>query len=206
MTAIITAIIGNIDTVKPVPEQTVRHTRLLFTEPAAGVEHLNPRNQALYYKTQIHQLTTADYYIWVDGKIEITSDTFIQDCIDQLGDGVIGILKHHERNCIYREVDHIEHCIAKGNPYLTPRYAHRPIREQVEAYRTQGFPANAGLFDCKIMISRKTMITELIYSKWWHECQMDWFDQISIRFLCWFYGVEIKPLLLTGFNDVPHGN
>lgn len=202
--ALITAIIGGIDEVKEVPEQTIPFTRLLFTDPIEGA---NPRQQALYFKTQIHKLTTADYYIWIDGKIQITSSDFIQQCIDGLGAGNIAILKHHERKCIYQEVDHIEHCIKHGNPYLTPRYAHRPIRQQVEAYRTQGYPANAGLNDCCIFIVRGQTMAE-IFEKWWYECQMDWFDQTSIRFLCWFYEQPINSIIFKpgSFKDIPHAN
>lgn len=199
-----TAIIGGIDEPKPVPEQTVHYERLLFTEPIAGS---NPRQQALYYKTQLHTLSDADYHVWIDGKVQVTSPDFIQQCIDALGTGNIAILKHHERNCIYKEVDHIEMCISKGNQYLTPRYAHRPIRAQVEAYRTQGYPANAGLNDCCIFIVRGNTMAD-IFDKWWYECQMDWFDQISIRFLCWFYQQPINDIVFKpgSFKDIPHVN
>jgi len=201
-TALVTAIIGGIDEVKPVPEQTVPFTRYLFTEPLDGN---NPRQQALYYKTQIHKTCEADLYIWIDGKVQITSPDFIKQCVDALGFGNISILKHHERNCIYKEVDHIEMCISKGNPYLTPRYAHRPLRKQVEAYRTQGYPVNAGLNDCCIFIVRGQTMAD-IFDKWWYECQMDWFDQISIRFLCWFYQQPINNIVFKpgSFADIPH--
>lgn len=201
-----TAIIGGIDEVKSIPKQTVEYERLLFTYPHSSTAGMNPRNQALYYKTQPHDYSTHDICIWVDGKIQITSPDFIQQCIDALGDGNIAIMKHNERKCIYHEVDHIEHCIRKGNPYLTPRYAHRPIREQVEAYRTQGYPANAGLNDCCIFIVRNNTINHIL-DKWWYECsQLDWFDQVSIRFLCWFYGQSINDIVFKPgtFKDVPH--
>lgn len=205
--ALVTAVIGDIDTIKPVPEQTVLNDRLLFTEPFYGTQQYNPRIQALFYKTQLHQCGDKDYdyYIWIDGKIQVTSPDFVQQCIDQLSANDIGILKHHERNCIYHEVDHIEHCISKGNQYLTPRYAHRPIRKQVEVYRTMGYPANNGLNDCKIMIVRGQAMAQ-VYDKWWHECKMDWFDQIAIKFLCWYYHKPISSMVFKPgtFNDVPH--
>lgn len=203
--SLITAVIGGIDDIHKVPDQTVEYTRLLFTEPVYDTLDYNYRIQALYYKSQIHKICDADFYIWIDGKIQITSDDFIAQCLEQLGNNDIGILKHHERNCIYKEVDHIEHCISKGNPYLTPRYAHRPIRKQVEAYRTMGYPVNNGLNDCKIMIVRSQTMAD-VYDKWWYECRQDWFDQISIKFLCWFYHKQISSMIFKPgtFEDVPH--
>lgn len=204
--AVVTSIIGGCDTIKTIPEQTVKFNHTVYTGPKYGTEHLSPRNQALYYKTQIHKTADADFYIWIDGKVQINTPDFIEQCLTQLGGANIAILKHHERNCIYREVDHIEHCIRKGNEYLTPRYADRPIRTQVEAYRTMGYPVNAGLNDCCIFIVRgQTM--DRVFNKWWYECsEKDWFDQISIRFLCWFFEEPIVNIVFKPgtFTDVPH--
>jgi hypothetical protein len=199
---LITAIYNGIDEDKEIPEQTIPFERQLFKGQSD-----TPRKDALFYKTQIHTLGDYEYYIWIDGKVQITSSDFIAQCIEAIQGYDIAILKHHERNCIYQEVDHIEHCIRHGNPYLTPRYAHRPLRKQVEAYRTQGYPVKAGLNDCCIFIVRGQAMKE-VFDKWWIECQMDWFDQISIRFLCWFYGKPIKSIVFKpgSFKDVPHAN
>lgn len=203
---VVTAIIGGIDTVKDIPPQSVKYNRTIYTGPHSGTEHFNQRNQALFYKTQIHRTATADLYIWIDGKIQIESPDFIEQCLDQLGSANIAILKHHERKCIYQEVDHIEHCIRKGNEYLKPRYEHRPLRIQVEAYRTMGYPVNAGLNDCCIFIVRGQTMAR-VFDKWWYECsEKDWFDQTSIRFLCWFFHEPIVSMVFKQgtFIDIPH--
>lgn len=202
MTTLVTAIYNGIDEDKIIPEQTVPFERQLFKGQSD-----KPRMDALFYKTQIHTLGDYEYYIWIDGKVQITSSDFIEQCIKAIEGYDIAILKHHERNCIYQEVDHIEHCIRMGNQYLTPRYAHRPLRKQVEAYRTQGYPAKAGLNDCCIFIVRGQAMKD-VFDKWWVECQMDWFDQTSIRFLCWFYGKPIKSIEFKpgSFKDIPHVN
>jgi hypothetical protein len=204
--SVATAIIGAVDTVKTIPDQTVKFNHTVYTGPKYGTEYLSPRNQALYYKTQIHKLTDADFYIWIDGKVQITCDDFIAQCISAIQGADIAILKHHERNCIYKEVDHIYHCISKGNEYLAPRYANRPLREQAAAYKTQGYPTNAGLNDCCIFIVRGQQMND-VFAKWWYECsELDWFDQISIRFLCWFYGKKINDIVFKpgSFKDIPH--
>lgn len=203
--ALVTAVIGGIDEIKEIPEQTLKFDRFLFTEPFKGTEHLSTRNQALYYKTQIHTLGDYDYYLWIDGKVQVTSNDFIEQCLAALKDD-IAILKHHERSCIYQEVDHIEHCIKKGNEYLKVRYAHRPLRKQADVYKSCGYPTNNGLNDCCIFVVRGQAMSK-VFNDWWYECScFDWFDQISIQFLCWHNHKKINSIIFKpgSFQDIPH--
>jgi hypothetical protein len=202
MTILLTANIGGIDEQKLIPEQSVPHESLYFTESPVEA---NNRIKALYYKTQPHKVTDSDIVIWVDAKIQILSSDFVQQCLDALGGNPIAILKHHERDCIYKEVDHIEHCIKKGNQYLSTRYANRPIRAEVEYYRSKGYPANNGLNDCCIIAYRPKAIEEILYY-WWQLCQEDAFDQIAIQYLCWLAGIKIQPIIFKpdSFKDIPH--
>lgn len=195
--SISTAIIGGTDTVKEIPEQTMPYTHLLYTAPYPGTEDMNPRNQALYYKTQVNTLSDDDLFIWIDGKIQILSSDFVQQCIDALGNNHIAILKHGERKCIYDEVAYIEKQIRARNSYLVTRYAHRPIRAQVEFYKSLGYPANNGLNDCSIFIIRAGKM-DWVFNEWWKCCsEQDWFDQTAIQFLCWQAYQEINPIVFT---------
>lgn len=202
----ITAVIGGIDDEHEVPEQTIKAHKWFFT----GKQHpgLSDRQAALYYKQQHHNfLTGYDYYIWTDGKIKITCNDFYQQLIDQLGESEIGIMKHLYRDCIYKEVDHIEHCIKHGNEYLATRYAHRPIREQVNAYKKQGYPRDNGLNDCCIFITRNTPNVRTIFNEWWRVCsEFDHFDQTAIKFICWNEATIIQDIVFRpgSFIDVPH--
>ena len=204
--AVITAIIGETDTIKLIPEQTVPFNRFIFTDPMPDMDDLSPRNQALYYKTNIHKLCDADYYIWVDGKIQINAPDFIEQCLAALEDNDIAILKHGERRCIYQEVSYIEQQMRRGNQYLRDRYLKRPIREQVNYYFSLGYPSNAGLNDCSIFIVRGQTMA-YVFDQWWKECsEKDWFDQTSIRFLCWSAYKEISSIVFKpgSFNLVKH--
>ena len=216
--AIISAIIGGIDEPKELPQQKGPADLLTFfandTNPT-GSPGSSDRVKALYFKTQMHTFDyyvegvkfTPDLFIWIDGKIQVLSNDFVQKCIDQLGDNDIAILKHHERTCVYQEVDHIYHCIRKGNKYLATRYADRPLRYQANFYREMGYPKNNGLHDCKIFIVRNTPEMNDIFDLWWEDCKIDWFDQIAIQFRCWQQCVKIQDLILQpgiDYNDVPH--
>lgn len=213
--ALVTAVFGGIDFKKQIPEQTVPADSYFFDEtndimslPAGEtVGHFNDRTRALYYKTQLYKVAEADVYIWVDGKIEIISPIFVESILWQLSKWELAILKHDFRHCVYEEVDHIENCIQHGNEYLATRYAHRPIRREVEWYRQQGYPVNNGLNDCKILAMRNTRRMQILLDQWWAVCRKQWFDQVAIQFIAWKNGIKIKTLNLEAgkmYLDHPH--
>ncbi len=208
MIAWITSIFGGIDEPKPIPEQSIKFIHYHFSEEnnPTALNGLNDRMKALYFKTQMHRIIEADYFIWTDGKIRIISNNFIHAVLKQLDHNEFGILKHQYRKCIYKEVDHIEHCIKEGNKYLATRYETRPIRKEVEFYRAQGYPVNNGLNDCKIFIVKNTPRTNLLFDEWWQSCLNDSFDQIAIQFLAWKQDIKIIPLIFNRVHyiDVPH--
>lgn len=206
--ALVTAVIGGIDDFKSVPEQSIPATGFYYTDLLAKHTYLDHRRQALYFKTQMHEIIPEfDFYIWIDGKIQITSKDFIKSCVDQLGYNDFAILKHHERKCIYTEIDHILHCIKKGNTYLATRYAHRPLREEKNYWTSFVYPRNNGLNDCKIFIVRNNKKMNGIFNAWWRYIKnFNFFDQTTIQVLCWLGNVKIKNLVFEPgmYEDVPH--
>jgi hypothetical protein len=192
----ITSVFGGIDEPKEIPEQTIDFKHYHFSEEsnARFLRPFDDRTKALFFKTQMHRVVEADYYIWTDGKIQVLTKDFIEQAINQLGESPLAILKHGARGCIYEEVDFIESEIKKGNKYLTVRYAHRPIREQVESYRKQGYPVNNGLNDCSVFIRNSSITTDSLFNEWWKRCQRGLFDQVSIQFCAWDMGIKIVPL------------
>ena len=197
------AIIGGIDEAKRFPHQSLDHNYSVYiTSPVDGTDRI----KALYYKTQPHRVSEADIYIWIDGKIQVLCYDFIQQCIDALQNNDLAIMKHLYRKCIYEEVDHIIHCISKGNEYLAARYEPNRIKSQVEFYRKRGYPKNNGLNDCCIIICRNTQTINQLFDEWWDACEHGLFDQIAIQYLAWKYKVKIQPIVFKpgSFIDVPH--
>lgn len=202
--SLITANIGSIDDQHEVPEQTVPHERLYFTENTTGQ---TDRMAALYYKTQPHKFSDADIFIWIDAKIKITSPDFIQQCLDALGDGDLAIIKHHERNCVYDEINHILHCMSKGNEYLLQRYKDKPMKEQLGWFESIGYPKKNGLHDCKIIVARNSLDVKSLFDNWhYYVKEFDYFDQTTIHVLSWARFVKITPIIFKpgSFEDVPH--
>jgi hypothetical protein len=202
----ITSVFGGIDEPKEIPEQTVPFTHFHFSERnnPRFLDRFNNRTKALFFKSQAHKLIEADYYIYTDGKIQPTSPNFIEEAIKQLNGNSLGMQVHPVRNCIYEEVDHIEDEIKKGNLYLKVRYGNRPIREEVEFYRSEGYPKNNGLHDAAVFI--RTPETNGLFDKWWnHISDENTYDQICLEFLAWRNEVKIQTLHMEKhFKQVRH--
>lgn len=204
--AVVTAIIGGIDQIKEVPTQSLQADWLFYDKPSGFVEG-NDRQQALWYKTHIAHTDNYDIVIWLDGKVKVLAYDFLEQIVTALGPYDIAVMKHNERDCIYKEVDHIEHCMRKGNAYLLTRYATKPIRAQVEAYRYFGYPANNGLFDCCIIAVWASKPLQEVMSSWWKDVYFrNGFDQTALPFYCWRAGLQIQPIVFkpASFIDVPH--
>lgn len=206
--AVITAVIGGIDKAKIFPEQSMKFEQHFFTEPPEGITG-NDRMQALYYKCQMHRLgIDADVFIWLDGKVQPTTHDFIERIISALGYNRVAALKHHERDCIYKEIDHIENCMRHGNKYMLTRYKDKPIRKQVEAYRYFNYPANNGLFDCCIIAMHNNDRAREVSDSWWYDVYFaNGFDQVALPFYAWKKGLKIQPINFkrdVEFKDVPH--
>jgi len=204
---IVTAVIGGIDQPKEIPPQTVEFERKFYTHKEPFIEG-NDRMQALWYKCNLIKYSIGHgITIWVDGKIQINSSDFVEQILQHMDGQDIAVLKHGERACIYQEVDHIEHCMRKGNEYLLTRYSRKPIRRQVEAYRYFGYPANNGLNDCCIIAVRNNDTMQKVFAAWWQDVyDCDGFDQTALQFHCWQAGVKINPIIFKpgSYTDTPH--
>jgi len=209
--SIISAIIGGIDQPKTLPTQLGINGHDLSHYLVTTVEGLNEgrtdREKALFYKCQPHRNFPGDVYIWVDGKVQVQASDFATQVLAALQGSHLAVLKHGSRACIYEEVTYIEQQIARGSKYLATRYAAKPIRAQVEAYRQIGYPAGAGLYDCCIVAARNTPEAQDVLNYWWAEVRdYNAFDQTALPFAAWRLGVEIKPITLRPgtISHVPH--
>ncbi len=194
--AFITSVFGGIDIPKVIPHQKTDFTHYHFSEAnnARFLDHLNDRMKSLYFKAQHHKVVEAEYYIYTDGKIQVLSENFIDQALEQLQGVDVAFLKHAERSCVYEEVDFIESEISKGNKYLSTRYADRDLRGEVENYRSLGYPENNGLFDCSIFIHKNTRPANRLFDLWWYRIHEGKFDQTAIRHASWQSGVRINSL------------
>jgi hypothetical protein len=198
--AVVTAIFGPIDTVKVMPDQTISFDRHIFTQANSPFPfpNLNNRLKAKYFKCQMHKVLPGyDYYIWIDGKIKVTSPLFVESMINLLSKDDIAVRVHATRHCIYQEVDYIESAMAAGDTGLIERYRNQPLRQEVEYYRSKGYPEGNGLYDCSVFIVRSQRWATAVLDEWWSLClRFSYFDQTALQYVLWKHLADHRPLYL----------
>jgi hypothetical protein len=177
---VLTAIFGGKDTPKPFPKQSIDCDYKCITEQNTPVPlpNLPDRLKAKYFKLQAHKVFPGyDYYVWIDGNIEVTSTDFVQKIIDATHG--IAIQAHHERQTIKQEIDFI---LNSENPYLTTRYKEQPLKQEYEYYLSKKMSPSAPLFACNIFAWHYFQCDFL--NGWWDlVLQWSWFDQSAFSFL-----------------------
>lgn len=200
--AVITAIFGGIDTPKPFPEQSVTCDYFCFTEANSPVPlpNLPDRLKAKYFKLQAHRVLPGyDYYIWIDGNIEVTSPDFVKTMIEATNSG-IAIQRHHERETIEQEIDFI---LKSDNVYLTTRYGAQPLKQEYEYYLSRGMPPDAPLYSCNIFAFTRAGL--FFFDYWWSlVLQWSWFDQSAFSFSAWQTSSGINTVDLGPMFDNPY--
>jgi hypothetical protein len=200
--AVYSAIFGGYDSLKQPVAQNVACDFICFTDslPAGRngawqlvhvpTGNIHPRMQAKYFKLMSHDVfpdgrlarqyanspetPQYDFTVWIDGRGQIVSETFIQDITAVVDESGWALFRHSRRDCIYDEAE---------VSLQYKKYHTVPIREQVESYRQQGHPAHGGLYECGIIARREPLFPRLREAnvRWWEE-NLGWTyqDQLSL--------------------------
>ncbi|NIP51916.1 MAG: DUF616 domain-containing protein, partial [Aliifodinibius sp.] len=155
------------------------------------------RKTSRYYKILAHEhFPEADYTIWHGGWLQIIKDP--TGLLKFLKDNDIAMEPHRERGCIYAEANT---CIQRR--LVNPMRA----REQMKAYRDDGYPANNGLTSAFLIVRKNTEKIAEFENFWWE--QVDTYtvrDQLSLCYALWKTGVAYDKLPLgakrSGFYKV----
>lgn len=194
--ALITAIFGELDDLKPVPEQSVPVDKFCFTNnpniPAGefrgwNVIHpdyprydLKNRIKAKFFRTMSHtvkELLPYDIVIWLDGSIDIIHPEFVQYMTQYVERFGLVCFKHSVRDCIYEEAR-----ISKEGP----KYVGEPIDEQIAQYRSEKYPERYGLIETGCFAKMINPATNHIMEHWWLEnIKYSYQDQISLPYVLW---------------------
>jgi alkaline ceramidase TOD1/glycosyltransferase MUCI70-like protein len=195
--AIVTALYGHYDSVKPAPRGA---PAWLFTDSEVtqskawdmgwecvivphGICSLkgDPRIVApmlahKWWKTHTFKAAPeSDIVIWVDASMEVTVEGYVDRCLEALAGDELSLMRHPERTCIYPEADY--------SATLTHRYDGPSILAQAAYYRDFHPPA-WGLFATGNIVFRHTENVVLLGQQWWHECiTRSHQDQLSLPVL-----------------------
>tara|TARA_R110000803_G_scaffold137035_3_gene204055 strand:+ start:301 stop:972 length:672 start_codon:yes stop_codon:yes gene_type:complete len=151
----------------------------------------NGRRNAKIYKVLPQMfLPEYDYWFWVDSTHEVIVHP--KEIIEKyLGESEIGLWKHTDRNCSYKEAEIINQL----------NYDHKSlVNEQINYYSSMGYPKNNGLYELPVSIRKNTDNTKILNLRWWEQiCRYSSRDQISMPFVLW--KTNITPKLLPGYAN-----
>ena len=144
---------------------------------AAEMPDGSPRWASRWCKLHPHILfPEAEVAVWLDANIVINDDLELDIRHDMGGIQPVGMIRHPERNCVYKE---IAACRLLGKD------CEERLERQRKRYESLGVPARGGLFETGVIINRlrHPRLAEL-YDAWWQELAAHgWRDQISLAYV-----------------------
>lgn len=131
----------------------------------------------------------SDWTIYVDGQLQLAVDplALLAEC-ESWGeaDSDFFLFRHQDRNCIYAEAT----AIAKYG-----RDLHKNMQAQMERYRNEQFPEDAGLYLGGMLIRRGHGACDIFSNDWWREVETGSHrDQISLPVALEKSGVDFNAL------------
>ncbi|MBE6504817.1 MAG: DUF616 domain-containing protein [Methanobrevibacter sp.] len=140
---------------------------------------LDNNRKAKQYKILPHKyLKDYKYSFWLDGTFKIKGSIreYIYNNIRANSNMLIVV--HTERDCVYDEYDASK---------IIPRYPRAVMEEQVEFYRSQGFPEHYGLGVMGALFRQHNHPDVIkLMDDWWDEnIKYTNQDQLSFAFVCW---------------------
>ena len=142
----------------------------------------DPVRNAKIHKILPHRFfPDADYSLWLDGSITARFPFSARRLVDMfLAEHDIAVFQHSRRTCLYQEAS-VCHQFRLDEPGR--------IWKQVCRYTQEGFPENAGLAECSVVLRRHTAAVRAFDEAWWDEIMRgSRRDQISFPYVAWKFG------------------
>lgn len=181
--AVVTALYGQYDTLKPVLPQSRPFTEWVLVtdrepdpvaaegwrvvvEPRSGV---SPRRAAKQPKLRPWEYTGASASIWLDASLRVTSPWFVAQALEH--SAPLAQFPHPERDCLYAEAD-ADRASGLDDPDA--------LGYQAAAYRRAGHPRNWGLWASGVIVRQHTRDVKR-FCKAWSDSVEVWShrDQVS---------------------------
>ena len=194
---IYTTIFGNYDEIRNQTLPNGWDWKCFSEENSLSLYTDNTRNAKRFKVLPHRYMKEYEYSIFVDGNMSVIGDvnelveTYLTDCN-------VAFFSHNKnkldaRNCIYDEANLI---INAGNTWMekTPErgmlnYKDNPyiIKEQIDRYRTLGYPSNNGLITGMVILRRHNELDCIqVMEEWWEEIKYgSKRDQLSFHYVAW---------------------
>jgi len=202
---IYTAITGNYDTLKEPPQHasdgidcvafldgnTPRPDHTAWQVRDIDKEESDPCRTAKRYKILPHEFfPQKEYSLWIDGAVDIQYPFPTEQLAELfLKDADLCVFRHYRRGCIYAEA---AECSRRNldDPAIIDR--------QIQRYREEGYPENAGLVEAIVLLRRHTPAMQAFNETWWQEIQQgSRRDQISFNYVARKLGLHYNTFPLT---------
>ena len=202
--ALITANIGGIDSFNFSEEFSFQDYEFYFHNYSENgipfpLPNLDNRTKARYIKIMPHRfLSGFDAYIWIDGRIKITSELFISTFVKHFENKKeFVVITHPKRKSIYEEIEFILHQMNKGEHYLIERYGYQQLRKELEFYKSEQYPNDEiPLFSSGILGRLNNEKVNKACDEWFlRSIEFSNFDQAMLSYIIWKYELSSKQLL-----------
>ena len=158
----------------------------------------DPVRSARFVKTHAHELLTKyDVAIWIDANVLVKSDLFaLVERVLESG-RPFGAIAHPLRSSVYEEAEECKRA-DKDSPAI--------IDKQIDRYRTEGMPAEAGLIESNLMVwNLRHPSAKRILDLWWREIDNgSRRDQLSLPYVLWRLGETWYSLLAENHSLRDH--
>lgn len=139
--------------------------------------HKDSRRASRHPKMMPHlYFPEAEYTIYMDANVQLIADPeLVVNAF--LRENDMALFAHPQRKCIY----------AEGSQCIKRRKADpSAIKLQMDAYLLEGYPRNAGLASCWVIVRRNTPAVRSFGEMWWDEYLAGTErDQLCFNYVCW---------------------
>lgn len=143
----------------------------------------DPNRNAKIHKVLPHRyFHEKEFSLWMDGSVRTNvSPTTLVDLF--MKDFDLVVHGHPDRNCVYWEAD-----VCKSKRLDDPEI----IAAQMERYRREAYPMNAGLHENTVILRRHNRRVEAFNEIWWEEIQKgSRRDQLSSQYVARRIGLKV---------------
>lgn len=201
----VTCNIGGYDNPRLPVKQTVDADYICYTENNLPypLSNLSNKMKARYLKAQMHRYLDHDIFIWIDGRVHITHDCFVEQMAEKLHGVDIVLMKHPERKDIMEEVDYVLHHMNNGSEYLINRYKDQQIEKDRDFFVDSGAGYINPLYASGVFARRNISSSNMIHDDWWQsQIEFSCFDQPWMNYIIWKYKLNVNPI--EYFNGLFH--
>jgi len=116
-----------------------------------------------------HLFLDSDYSIWIDGNVKLNCDP--SKFLDMMNGKDLMVFKQPDRNCIYEEAKTV---------IKLKLDSEKVVKQQIDRYFKAGWPKDAGLGSCRLIVRKHSSEMNKLNAIWWSEiCRGSMRDQIS---------------------------